>query len=456
MINVQFNNYKDYKSAMPSLTTTKSQINLVPLHTPKSSYGSLTNLDGLLINQQQLNEELHKKQVLTGAPIPVGKEVIFFKNKVINTSSPSIIRNYKQKSESLTNEDDSLNNSFENILNSSEKGKNISAERLILTKNGNNQIDSAINDVKNSINQIMMTEREINRNKMRSSIDEMNLESLINKLLTRKDLGIDYLNDIKIALDGLLDYKLEDICTYQKNILLFKKLKEAYEKYIDDLVRNKDSKNYQIIKENERLKEENNSLTRKNISLQINLDELTKENLRINLLLIKHANKSNSPFRINLNKNKFLKTPEKNSPPITQTNLEEQIENLKQMIINQQNTIDMCRIKEDKMVRCLYIIKNQGLDIEKINIQEVKGIYEMLNLEEYYPSTIENNKKNIWNNKSHRSSVALMGKQMEVIVSVDRDRYPDQEDENEEIVSQNMTKREENSFDTGTSSSNLK
>ena len=352
------------------------------------------------------------------------------------------------------------------MSNSSRKQKNISAERLIIMKNGKNQRNSDTNDVRDTINDPKIADSEIsqlnnnneNRRNSVNSADDMNLELIINRLLTRKDLGMDYLNDIKIALNGLLDYKLEDICTYQKDILLFKKLKQAYEKYIDDLVRN-ESKNLQIIKQNECLKEENNYLTQKNILLQANLDELKKDNLRINHLLLKNQTQSNSPFKIILNTEKKLRTSDNDSPLITQNNPKDKldIENLKQMSINQQNTINMYKNKETKMIKLLYIIKKQGIDIDKIYNQDVKGVSEMFNLEEYDLPTIEKNKMKEWNNKSHRSSVALMGKQMEVIISVDREGNADQEDEKEEKsgANPNITKREDNSFDTGTPSSKL-
>ena len=458
MINVQFSNYKDYKITMPPLSSIKSHINLVPLHTPKSSYGSLTNIDAPLISQQS-NKRSHKKQFSIGTPpIAVGKEVIFFNNRIIDNIS-SVKRKYKKYTEPGINENNSFNNSFQNISNSS-TNKKTSAERRLM-ENVKSQINPVMSNVRHSISTSLIDNKEAYRpnelvqiNENSDIVNENNLELMINKLSTRKDMGIGYLNDIKIGLDGLFDNNLENICKSQKNILLLKKVKQAYEKYIVDLVQNKYSNSDHII--NKGLKEENKILLKKNDILKANLDELTTENVKLSQLLINYKIQSNSPPRIILNTEKKVKSPDDDNPPITKTNQEEKLdeENLKQMIKNQQNIINMYKNKEIKMIRLLYAIKKQGFDIEKIYNEEVKGVYQMPNLEEYDLPTIDKNKNKLLKD----SSIVLMGKQMELLISVDRERNSERANEKEERqgANINITPRvKEDSFDTETPSSNL-
>ena len=119
---------------------------------------------------------------------------------------------------------------------------------------------------------------------------------------------------------------------------------------------------------------------------------MKRENNRLNQLLMNYnSQKISSPAKIPgelKQKANEIETPINKSGGFDKFDKE----NLKQIILNQQSNIANLKKKEAKMIRLLYAIKRQGLDIERIYNEEVKGVYDTPNVEEYDIPTINKTK----------------------------------------------------------------
>jgi len=208
------------------------------------------------------------------------------------------------------------------------------------------------------------------------------------------ELNLENLNGIKNSFDSFIVNNENQITNIQNNSKVLRKIKQEYETIIDAL-----------INENKRLKEEKNKnialsependkskLIQENLKLQKELTELKSDRERLQALVKGPKSRpTSSPSQSVLPTEKRAHNLKHDSPPLTKhfkdnEKTEHEINQLKQIILKQQNSIGMMKKKEAKMMRLIYAVKKQGVDVEKIYNEEVKGKFDHLANEETIPT----------------------------------------------------------------------
>jgi len=378
------------------LTATHSQSmikqNIVPLHTPQSSIG--TSLIKETYQPKKSNSK-HKKIHSIGSDAGFGREFIMLTNGNLTSHlSPQ----HKRGTSS------GMNNSLSNSTMSHSHLYNIQIPKTNNTfafENRNHLNDSQIPGSKETI------------------------ESRINDLLLRKDASIDQLQGIKNVFESIIDSYQGEMYAAHSNLAALRKVKQAYEQYFEAYAC-KDARVRDLEIERDELKTQLLKVSQEKLDYQRKYEQTKSENEKLYQLLksLNRAKMSPSHSSSNLSTEKKTHGTDSNldSPPRTKhystsdkTNGESDV--LKQTLLKQQNTINALKKKESKLIKLLHAIKKQGVDIEKIYNEEIKGKNE--DTEEYNIPTFEKYKKGKKDSEEKQLNISL---QPEEISSVHSER----------------------------------
>ena len=208
------------------------------------------------------------------------------------------------------------------------------------------------------------------------------------------EFDLENLNGVKSSFDSYIVNNESQISNIQNNSKLLRKIKEEYEAIIDALI----NENKKLKEENKKNQEpseqesEKSSLIQENQKLQKELADIKSDRERLQALVKgPRSRPTSSPSQSVLPTEKRTHNLKHDSPPLTKhfketEKAEHEIIQLKQILLKQQNSISMMKKKEAKMMRLIYAIRKQGVDVEKIYNEEVKGKFEHLANEETIPT----------------------------------------------------------------------
>lgn len=198
------------------------------------------------------------------------------------------------------------------------------------------------------------------------------------------EVSLDQLNNLRKTFDSLIN-------NAQDNQDVLKNIKQEYEGCIEKLMKSnkqlRDQKksasiNRVVSEENRHNKKESDNfrLIQENIKLQQELTDIRTDRQRLQDLVktLRIRNHTSSPNQSVLPTEKRGPAMKFESPPPTKhgKKLEQDMDKLKQTVEKQQKTITILRKKEEKMIRLIYALKKQGIDVENIYNQDVKERFE--------------------------------------------------------------------------------
>ena len=210
------------------------------------------------------------------------------------------------------------------------------------------------------------------------------------------DPNIDHLNTLKNSFGSLISNYGAQIVDAQANQKVLIKIKQDYDTMVDTLIQKKQKmqKKLDLTQDNEenRSGNENNGAMKENAVLRQEVSDLQLEVQRLNGIIkdLKSQPKS-SPCKSIATTEKRCPSDIHDSPPLTKhgkdaRNQENEIDQLKAIIMKQQASLNSKKKKEAKMMRLIYAIKKEGVDIEKIYDEQVKGKFDHLAQEETIPT----------------------------------------------------------------------
>lgn len=191
-----------------------------------------------------------------------------------------------------------------------------------------------------------------------------NIELIVNELTKPQESNIDNFNGFKAAFDAIIDHAQGDHLANNLNIELLIKVKNSYDRLIEELL-GRESLANNIYDENKEFVSELQRVSKDNQRLEKELKRTNEENSKLKDLL----QKLNAKIPNHNNENK-ADLDSYDSPLISAQNTE--IINLKNVIHRQEESINFLKFKESRMVRLLLAIKKQGFDIESIYNEEVR------------------------------------------------------------------------------------
>lgn len=207
-------------------------------------------------------------------------------------------------------------------------------------------------------------------------------EAKIETFLSKKKADLSHLKELSYIFEAVIA-NASEFTTHQeiqKHQSVLSKIKYAYEFFFQTYARARKEKELAEKEKDSREKEE---LTLENRQLKAQLKALNEE-LQV-AREHSHQGKQNE-----LSSPLFIRTPTSSeviptnkksvgdcydSPPTTinPSHFDRERENLRSMIMTQQNTINSLKRKEAKLIRLLYACKRQGLDLEKVYNEDMKN-----------------------------------------------------------------------------------
>jgi len=248
------------------------------------------------------------------------------------------------------------------------------------------------------------------------------------------EVSLEQLNKLRRTFDSLINNFENHLNNVQDNQDILKNIKQEYEECIEKLMKSNKQLREQkktgraISEENRQNKQDRDNLRliQENIKLQQELTDIRTDRQRLQDLVktLRIRNNTNSPNHSVLPTEKRGPGVMNVSPPPTKhgKKLEQEVQALKQTVAQQQATIQTMRKKEERMMRLIYTLKKQGVDVENIYNQQVKTKFEQTTTQE---DTLPSQKISEAFEKHDASSEdpALRGKLTSEVTRIDSGRY---------------------------------
>lgn len=202
------------------------------------------------------------------------------------------------------------------------------------------------------------------------------IENKLEGLLLNKSAEPEHIEEINSVFDICVDLVCENAKIQDSQIIrsTFQKIKQAYGVFFQNFSQNQNSKLVQEKENQQRLEKECEILDSKLKEMNAELFSLQKEHERL-ILQNKLPKNSLSPASSLGTINKDNQGDTDDSPPRTK-NVNSNVlqgETFNSIIADQQNTINMMKRKEAKLVKLLFACKQRGLDIEQIYYEDVQN-----------------------------------------------------------------------------------
>ena len=212
--------------------------------------------------------------------------------------------------------------------------------------------------------------------RLREAINIDPIESKLESVLSAKSTDPQRFVEVNGIFDGLIEIMRENISIEenQKIKSVLRKIKLAYDVFFQNYTQHQQMKLAQTQEYHQRLEKECEALVANLEDTEAEIARLRKENER--LALQNKMLKETTPLPLSLsvlNKQYNGDLLESLFETKSEKGRLSQVENMKLMIVEQQNSLISMKKKEEKLVKLLYACKQRGLDIEQIYYEDVKN-----------------------------------------------------------------------------------